>query len=163
MPSADKYLPELKLPLPGYEELRQLLWRQLGPNRSPLLIAIDGADCLGKTSLASWLAWQLGMPAVHLDLYMIDFGQWREDDLTRVIDARRGTGRPSIVEGVLALDALARVGQRPDFLVYVRGDGPGTRRLADKLVEYAVRRKPEQSADFVLDGYVEPESPKLIR
>jgi hypothetical protein len=30
----------------------------------------DGVDGGGKSSLASWLAWQLGMPAVQLDLYL---------------------------------------------------------------------------------------------
>jgi uridine kinase len=61
----------LKSPLPGSEELLRRLKDALGPDRKPLLIAIDGPDGVGKSSLASWLAWQLGMPTVHLDLYLI--------------------------------------------------------------------------------------------
>ena len=60
----------MKKPLPGSEELLDRVLGALTPNRLPLLIAIDGVDGGGKSSLASWLAWQLGMPAVQLDLYL---------------------------------------------------------------------------------------------
>jgi hypothetical protein len=58
---------KLKRPLAGSEELLEIVLALLGPNRLPLLIGIDGADGLGKSSLPSWLAWQLGAPAIHLD------------------------------------------------------------------------------------------------
>jgi 2-phosphoglycerate kinase len=61
----------LKSPLPSSGELLRRVQDALGPNRKPLLIAIDGPDGVGKSSLASWLAWQLGAPSLHLDLYMI--------------------------------------------------------------------------------------------
>jgi shikimate kinase len=61
----------LKAPLLGSEKLLEALEKELGSNRKPLLIAIDGADGVGKSSLASWLGWQLGMPALQLDLYLI--------------------------------------------------------------------------------------------
>jgi hypothetical protein len=65
----------LKLPIPRSDELLACIKEALTPDRLPLLIAIDGADLAGKSSLASWLAWQLGMPAVQLvDLYLI---KWR--------------------------------------------------------------------------------------
>jgi 2-phosphoglycerate kinase len=57
--------------LPRSYELLRELQEQLGPTRKPLLIGIDGAEGVGKSSLASWLAWQLGMPTVHLDFYLI--------------------------------------------------------------------------------------------
>jgi len=54
----------IKSPLPGSEALLRKVQEALGPDRLPLLIAIDGADGIGKSSLASWLAWQLGAPAI---------------------------------------------------------------------------------------------------
>jgi pantothenate kinase-related protein Tda10 len=48
-----------------YEGLLAQVQKELGPNRRPLLIAIDGPDGVGKSSLASWLAWQLEMPSLH--------------------------------------------------------------------------------------------------
>jgi predicted GTPase len=56
---------KMKLPIPGSNELLDQIKQALTPKRFPLLIAIDGADGIGKSSLASWLAWQLGMPATR--------------------------------------------------------------------------------------------------
>jgi 2-phosphoglycerate kinase len=65
---AKKELGAMKQALPGSEKLLEQVLEHLGPKRAPLLIAIDGADGVGKSSLASWLAWQIGAPAIHLDL-----------------------------------------------------------------------------------------------
>jgi pantothenate kinase-related protein Tda10 len=46
----------IKSPLPESVALLEKVHECLGPNRLPLLIAIDGADGVGKSSLASWLA-----------------------------------------------------------------------------------------------------------
>jgi hypothetical protein len=118
-----------------------------------LLICIDGADGIGKSSLASWLAWQLGAVAIHLDLYVVPDRrprQWRIDDLRRVMNARPRI-RPAIVEGVLALDALEEAQRSPSFLIFVEGDsssrqlGPEiyalARNDAGKIVSPVVRQK----------------------
>jgi pantothenate kinase-related protein Tda10 len=65
----------IKSPLLGSDALLRKVQKALGPDWLPLLIAIDGADGIGKSSLASWLAWQLGAPAIYLDLYVIR-GSW---------------------------------------------------------------------------------------
>jgi dephospho-CoA kinase len=89
-----------------YERLLTTLYGALGPDRRPLLIGIDGSEGAGKTSLSNWLAWQLGMPAIHLDLFVIQSYTpapiaRRVADLDRCIKARGD--RPLIVEGVLLL------------------------------------------------------------
>src|ERR1700745_3187927 len=81
----------VKAALSGSATLLEQVQECLGPNRLPLLIAIDGADGIGKSSLASWLAWQLGAPAIHLDLYLVrgsDPLRWRTDELQRAVDTR---------------------------------------------------------------------------
>jgi hypothetical protein len=146
----------LKLPLPGSEDLRKQVIEQLGPHRRPLLIAIDGPDGVGKSSLASWLAWQLGMPTVHLDLYLIRNSkplQWRIDEVARIIDCRIGRDRPVIVEGILVLDVLDQINRRPDFLAYVRGEGGYV--LSSSLNEYFARQEPERRAQITLQGFDE--------
>src|SRR5450756_135995 len=105
-----------------YVEMHERVGAVLGLDRRPILIGIDGRDGHGKTSAASWLAWQFGMPALHLDLFskLHEFEsaiQWRSSDLARSVKARRE--RPIIVEGVLLLDALATIDRRPDLLVFV--------------------------------------------
>jgi hypothetical protein len=109
----------LKSPLPRSEELLRQIKDALGPNRKPLLIAIDGPDGVGKSSLASWLAWQLGMPTVHLDLYAIRGSRplrWRTAEVDLVIQARLSLGMPVIVEGMLIVDVLDQISRSPDFL-----------------------------------------------
>jgi uridine kinase len=146
----------LKSPLSGSEKLLEALQKELGPNRKPLLIAIDGADGVGKSSLASWLRWQLGMPALHLDLYLIKDSNplaWRAGELAHLISSRVDIGRPIIVEGIMILDALDQISRRPDFLVYVRGYG--SQKLSSRIENYRRQRKPEELAKACLDGFVE--------
>jgi uridine kinase len=141
----------MKHPIPGSEALLDQIKQALTPNRLPLLIAIDGADGVGKSSLASWLAWQLGMPAVQLDLYLtnLDPIHWLTADLGRAISRRLDRGRPVIVDGVLALDALDQIKRKADFLVYVEG-GTETS-FASQITAYRSRQR--RPADFNIAGH----------
>jgi hypothetical protein len=147
----------IKSPLSGSEALLRKVQEALGPDRLPLLIAIDGADGIGKSSLASWLAWQLGAPAIYLDLYVIRGSnplRWRSDELQKIIHTRLvGHAGPLVAEGVLILDALSAIGRKPDFLVYVEGEGGHV--LSSRIREYRMRHKPEQQAQFRLNGFAD--------
>jgi hypothetical protein len=146
----------LKSPLPGSEDLLSRIKDALGPDRRPLLIAIDGADGIGKSSLASWLAWQLGMPAVHLDLYLIRDSKplkWRTDEVERLIHSRIDKGQPIIVEGVFVLDVLDKIHRAADFITYVHGEGGYT--FSKLLDDYRRRRKPKEIAQFSIGGFDE--------
>jgi hypothetical protein len=138
----------------SYLELRNLIRQTLGfPNRRALLIGIDGGDGSGKSSLASWLSWQLEMPAIHLDIYFVRGSNplaWRSDDLARAVDGAQLTSqRPVIVEGVLLLRALQTIGRMPDFLVFIEKDKhePGMR---EDLEGYLNVERPREQASFVL-------------
>jgi uridine kinase len=147
----------VKAPFSGSAQMLEKVQARLGPDRLPLLIAIDGPDGLGKSSLASWLAWQLGTPAIYLDLYVIKGSeplQWRTEELSRVVSERLDNRRkPVVVEGIMILDALRAIDRKPDFLVYLRGEGSYA--LSDRLRAYRARCQPEQRADFCLQGFVE--------
>ena len=146
----------LKKPIPRSDELLVRINDALTPHRLPLLIVIDGADGSGKSSLASWLAWQLGMPAIQLDLYLTSTQpiQWRSAHLARVVARRLDRDRPVIVDGVLALDALDQIKRKPSFLVFVNG-GFADSSLAPQIVAYQARRQFPGLADFIIDGYVD--------
>ena len=146
----------VKEPLPGSVALLEKVHARLGPNRSPLLIAIDGPDGVGKSSLASWLAWQVGAPSVHLDLYLNRDSKplsWKVAELRRIVGTRVGGGQPVVVEGVMILDALTAIGRKADFLVYLDGEGGYT--LSERLADYRARHQPEQRADVRLQGFAE--------
>jgi uridine kinase len=118
-----------------------------------LTIAIDGADGCGKSSLASWLAWQLGAVTIYLDIYVVKDSNplaWRVDDLERAMTARLKIG-PVIVEGIMVLDALDCLTRKPDFLIFV--NGRGSRLLADRIEDYRARQRPRERANFELDGF----------
>jgi len=59
-------IPE-RTPLPGADALLTHLRSFCLPWRA-MIIAIDGRNGAGKTSLARYLAWQLGMPVLETDL-----------------------------------------------------------------------------------------------
>jgi hypothetical protein len=122
--------------------------------RRALLIAIDGADGVGTSSLASWLAWQTGMPTVHLDLFLFCSPpiQWRTADLKRAVDCRLDSELPVIVEGVLVLDALEQIGRVANFVAFVKGDN-GSRLAPEQLAKYRTRRNLPKTADFIIAGY----------
>ncbi len=148
----------LKAPVPGSELLLQKVQEALGPNRAPLLIGIDGANGIGKTSVALWLGWQLGVPVAHLDLYAHKGTKplrFMTDELKRIIEARILCQQPIIVEGCFLLDALDQIGQPCDFLIYVQFNAGGSLLLSNMLTDYRSRRKPEARAQFKLDGYDE--------
>lgn len=160
----------MKVPSDEYWRLLTDLWSALGPDRKPLLIGVDGREGTGKTSLSNWLAWQLGMPVIHLDLFLEENEvpgpiARRIGDLDHCMRARGN--RPCIVEGVFLLEALNEVGRSPDFLIFVEEQSdasmPGRAdsdfndarefSLANQVVAYLARCAPAQRASFKLRGY----------
>jgi uridine kinase len=145
----------MKHPLEPYAQLYDAVSARLGPQRSPLLIGIDGANGSGKSSTASWLAWQFGMPVIHLDFY-IDKGTAAltrsAAEVARLIDRRIDQGKPIIVEGILLLEALATVGRKPDVLIFVEGEPIGSV-LVDRILGYWSQYRPREKADFVVSGH----------
>jgi hypothetical protein len=87
-----------------------------------LTIAIDGIDHAGKSSLARFLAWQLGMPALETDLFLMKGPSVYCCDhasLRKFIMMRHDMQRPVIVEGVFVLRSLRLAGIDPELLIRV--------------------------------------------
>jgi hypothetical protein len=144
---------EMLKPIANSIDLLRTLQRKLGPDRLPLIIGIDGRSGAGKSGLASWLAWQLDMPSVHLDLYIERDSEprsWRFEDLGRVITARLVLARPIIVEGICLCRPLQAIDRDPDYWVWVEslgGSKPGPR---DPTSVYVAEFNPEANADYTL-------------
>jgi hypothetical protein len=96
------------------------------------------------------------MPAVQLDLYLRSLHpiEWLETELARVLAHRLDNRRPIIVDGVCILDALNNIGRKADFLILVTG-GYEQSSLAPQVAAYRSRRRPDEMANFKIDGYVE--------
>ena len=143
---------------PAYCKLYRALWRALGypRERRPIVIGIDGRNGQGKTSLASWIAWQFEMEAIHLDLFAdLDSRPivWRTDELRRVINARLQCRRPALIEGILLLDALKAISLEPGFLIFAgtTDDEEDATGLAGQINDYLARENAASRAHFHLD------------
>jgi len=147
----------MKRPLEPYARLYDAVSARLGPQRLPLLIGIDGANGSAKSSTASWLAWQFGMEAIHLDLYTDDGTRALTvfaGEVARLIERRVDREKfPTVIEGILLLEALAAVGREPDILVFV--DGEPSSSLAGRILDYWSEYQPCEKADFVVRGHNE--------
>lgn len=140
-------------PLPKAIDLLAAVKEALGPERLPLVIGIDGRWRAGKSSLASWLSWQLEMPVVHLDLYVVpgtDPLQWRYEDLDRAIHARLGANRPVIVEGICLCRVLQILDLDPDFLVWMENESGPQPSPHELTRDYIRDFCPRENADFKL-------------
>lgn len=116
-----------------------------------LVIAVDGVDAAGKSTLARYLAWQLGMPAVETDLFLDDAAvglNYHIDQLKLVMNARLSLDCPVIIEGVRVLLLLQDLDLDCDFLVWVEQEGhDGSHGLRGALAAYAKEFTPRERAN----------------
>jgi hypothetical protein len=151
-----------------YLNLRCKIREALGfpTERRALLIGVDGLDGAGKSSVAAWLSWQLEMPAINLDLYIIRDTEplaFRSDHLNAAVDSCLSMGRPVIVEGVMLLDVLDSIGRRPDFLVFVEKENRNDSNMRKQVPPYLKRRRPREGADWVLEWSSAEHDAKVAR
>ena len=102
-------------------KLLEFLQPKLHPWRA-MTVAIDGVDHAGKSSLARFLAWRLGMPQLETDLFIVRGEEPYACDaklLKKFVDMRHAMDRPVIVEGVFVLRTLMVAGVDPELVVRV--------------------------------------------
>ncbi|MGA7800779.1 MAG: hypothetical protein WCC36_08200 [Gammaproteobacteria bacterium] len=116
-----------------------------------LLIAVDGRDHSGKTTIASFIAWQYSIPVIYTDLFLVkgvtpvrhDYGS-----IASLITRRHELERPIIVEGIMLLKTLEKVGCSAEFLV-VAENASSDGSLGDEITEYAHLYHPNEKANFI--------------
>ena len=115
-------------------------------------IGIDGPDGVGKSVLARFLSWELNMPAVEVDLFIIGENEppsYRYKEFYNVINQRHSLNRPVIVEGIFLLDTLKKINVDCDVLIYVENsEFNGSEQLSKKLNEYRNEYKPKKIAKY---------------
>jgi len=136
-----------------HNQLLEVLFAEITPWRK-LTIGIDGADGVGKSPLARLLSWQLGMPYIETDMFLIPGSTKREfyyDDLYQLINRRHSLNRPVIIEGVKLLETLEIISIVPDFNIYVKNeDFEGSESLRETLEIYTEKYSPIEKADYII-------------
>lgn len=129
-------------------------WLGYPNERRALIIGIDGADGAGKSSLASWLGWQLNMATISLDLFLVpNTGviKWRSAELRNVINTRVASWspKPVIVEGILLLKALAQIEMTPHRSIWLTNDNfDASDGLAEERAAYESEFDPINKANL---------------
>jgi len=102
-----------------HRKLRDCIASALGSWRR-FVIAIDGVDGSGKTTLGRYLSWQIGASLIETDLFLVDEQPtYRLEDLRGVLSARLDRNRPILVEGLMVLETLSSIGVEHDYLLRV--------------------------------------------
>lgn len=135
------------------DSLAVQIWHRL-PAWQRFLVALDGRDGAGKSTIAHYLSWRLGIPSIHLDQFRVcgTYDEFHLDALNLVLSSRLENNKPIIIEGVLVLDALNEVGLRPDLWVYIQ---TCTREIFEsdfEVRDYIARRKPAVYADLCYEN-----------
>jgi hypothetical protein len=118
-------------------------------------IAVDGRDHSGKSCTARFLAWQLEMPALETDMFLIRDpkpARYDYEELRKLLMTRHSMNRPVIVEGIKILETLECVEVKPNFVIFMKNGGfEGSEQLKPEIAAYLRKYCPECRANFVFD------------
>lgn len=122
-------------------------------NLPPKVVAIDGKPGVGKTTLGRFLAWRFNISLIETDLYLHrnqGLYIYREEEIKGVINSRKQSGLPVIVEGIVALRLLDNLNATPDFHIHVICEAASSS-IAPDYPEYLKQFEPTENADLVLN------------
>jgi hypothetical protein len=123
-------------------------------SRSFSLIAVDGYQGAGKTTVARFLALNLSCDCVHLDEFLMP-GEGFCNSLNYPKLGVATSRRPLLIEGVCLSAVMTKLGLSPDLTVYVYSPEPkcdrprGKGRLAHEVRAYHQVYDPQSRADIV--------------
>ena len=116
------------------------------------VVIIDGKPGVGKTTLGRFLAWRFNISLIETDLYIIrqqGVYVYRDNEVASVIESRKQSDRPVIVEGVVALRLLDKLDIKWDYHIHVTCEQSTSQPLSEYR-EYLNKYRPSEKANLVI-------------
>lgn len=121
--------------------------------RRKFVIAVDGIEGAGKSTLGRYLAWQLETTLIESDQFLLQNEgrlDYRFEAIRQVLNARLTLNRPVIIEGVRVLYLLESVQSAADYHIWVEQEGvDGSFLLKKQMGEYLRSYNPAKVANYV--------------
>lgn len=118
------------------------------------VIAIDGKDGSGKTTLGRFLAWTFNITLIETDLFIKPKSvvlEYDEEIILHIINFRLNKPRPVIIEGIAIRNLLNELKVKPDFVIYIENEAySGSHGLSKILSKYEEDYMPKQNANLVI-------------
>jgi cytidylate kinase len=149
-------------PLPEYNQVVQALIPELY-NLPPKIVAIDGLNGTGKTTLGRYLSHRFNCSLIETDLFMTKAAvEYRCDEMKALINSRLSRQKPVFIEGVAVLRTLINMNFVPHFHIYWENVDPvdlGVDReddLNQALQKYIMEFDPVNNADLNVKAVLKP-------
>lgn len=120
------------------------------------VIAIDGKDGAGKTTLGRFLAWNFNITLIESDLFIKHKSvvlelEYDKETILRIINFRLNKPRPVIIEGIAIRDLLNKLNVKPDFVIYIENEAYlGSHGLSKILSKYKEDYTPKKTANLII-------------
>jgi len=119
------------------------------------LIAIDGKDGSGKTTLSRYLSWYFNVSLIESDLFRTQEDgklEYREDEIKRIIEYRLNLPRPVIIESVVVQQLLKNINKKADFNIYIINETyERDNWLVEIIHKYEKEYNPKNNANKVIE------------
>jgi hypothetical protein len=153
---------------PGYSEAVNAL-KPILMCMPPKVVAIDGWDGVGKTTLGRFHSWKFRVPLIETDQYgpKLSGGYELESEVSRLIELQiEKRKEPVFIDAIMCLQILERLGKEPAFHIYVKNTHCSdriNRRSADMLKhlkQYDAKFEPCVKANSVISLEINLEAAK---
>jgi hypothetical protein len=159
-----KWWASMPKPLPEYDQVVKGLIPELY-DLPPKIVAIDGLNGTGKTTLARYLSHRFNCSLIETDLFKIKAAvDYRFKEMECLINFRLTRDRPVFVEGVAVLRTLKNMNFVPHFHIYWENVEPmdlGINRddeLNQELQTYINESDPILNANLHIRAIIKSES-----
>ena len=123
------------------------------------VIGIDGDNGAGKSTLAHELVQMIGGSVISVDDFLSGNGMAYSSqlDLPNLSKKIKAAEEPIIVEGVLLLDVLDRLGITLDLMIFAKCEFDGITKYGEQreITDYYKRRKPAKLAQLTVTLHVQ--------